>query len=334
MERNGSFLKFTLWRSAPRFGHQVDPLDGPRSRQRLTQANTVIFGNGYSQRKLQERMELNQASTQSTSPGGGQRVKPLVRRPSPVCYFVARSTGSTSSWLTFGAGGVFLLTQAHWNQATIGGLLTMSGLIGITAHTPIGALIDATHHKRGLIIVGSCALAVSALAIGWSPTMPVVLTADILMAIAGAIFAPTVAAITLGTIGQQGLAARLGRNAAFDRAGNIFIAVLAGLVGWGFSQRAVFFLVPIFAVFTILAVQSIPADSIDHNRARGLDDSDGATDPKKPAVWRVLLERRPLLVLAAANALFHFANAPMLPLLGQKLALHGCLRLLGSPLHL
>jgi MFS family permease len=35
----------------------------------------------------------------------------------------------------------------------------------------------------------------------------------------------------------------------------------------------------------------------------------------------VLVERRPLLVLAAANALFHFANAPMLLLLGQKLAL-------------
>ena len=35
----------------------------------------------------------------------------------------------------------------------------------------------------------------------------------------------------------------------------------------------------------------------------------------------MLLERRPLLVLAAANALFHFANAPMLLLLGQKLAL-------------
>ena len=35
----------------------------------------------------------------------------------------------------------------------------------------------------------------------------------------------------------------------------------------------------------------------------------------------MLLERRPLLVLSAANALFHFANAPMLLLLGQKLAL-------------
>jgi MFS family permease len=217
--------------------------------------------------------------------------------------------------------GVFLLTQAHWNQATIGAVLTVSGLIGITLHTPIGALIDATHYKRGLIIGGTCALAVSALAIAWAPTLSVVLTADILMAIAGAIFAPTVAAITLGITGKQGLSARLGRNAAFDRAGNIFIAVLAGLIGWGFSQRAVFYLVPLFAVLTSLAVLSISPHSIDHERARGLDDGTGTIDHEKPAGWHVLLERRPLLVLAAANALFHFANAPMLLLLGQKLAL-------------
>ena len=230
-------------------------------------------------------------------------------------FFLADVRGGLGAYV-----GVFLLTQAHWNQATIGAVLTVSGLIGITLHAPIGALIDATNHKRGLIIVGTCALAASALAIAWAPTFPVVLSADILMAVAGAIFAPTVAAITLGMTPQQALPARLGRNAAFDRAGNIFIAVLAGLVGWAFSQRAVFYLVPFFAVLTSLAVLSIPANAIDHDRARGLAHS-SATDHEQPARWRVLLERRPLLVLTAANALFHFANAPMLPLLGQKLAL-------------
>jgi MFS family permease len=241
----------------------------------------------------------------------------LYRRPLDwLNFFLADIRGGLGPYV-----GVFLLTEAHWNQATIGAVLTVSGLIGITLHTPIGALIDATHYKRALIIGGTCALAVSALAIAWAPTLRVVLTADILMAIAGAIFAPTVAAITLGITNQQGLSARLGRNAAFDRAGNIFIAVLAGLIGWGFSQRAVFYLVPLFAVLTSLAVLSIPAHSIDHERARGLDDSTGKTDHQKPAGWHVLLERRPLLVLVAANALFHFANAPMLLLLGQKLAL-------------
>jgi MFS family permease len=231
-------------------------------------------------------------------------------------FFLADVRGGLGPYV-----GVFLLTQAQWNQATIGTVLTVSGLIGITLHAPIGALIDATHFKRGLIIAGTCALAVSALAIAWAPTLPVVLTADILMAVAGAIFAPTVAAITLGITNQQGLAARLGRNAAFDRAGNIFIAVLAGVVGWSFSQRAVFYLVPLFAILTSLAVLSIPSNSIDHDRARGLDDNSGTADHRKPAGWHVLVERRPLLVLAAANALFHFANAPMLLLLGQKLAL-------------
>ena len=133
--------------------------------------------------------------------------------------------------------GVFLLTQAHWNPGTIGAVLTVSGLIGITLHTPIGALIDSTHFKRGLIIGGTFALAASALAIASAPTLPVVLTADVLMAVAGAVFAPTVAAITLGITTREALPARLGRNAAFDRAGNIFIAILAGVVGWAFSGQ-------------------------------------------------------------------------------------------------
>ena len=231
-------------------------------------------------------------------------------------FFLADVRGGLGPYV-----GVFLLTQAHWDQATIGAVLTVSGLIGITLHAPIGALIDATHHKRGLIIVGTCALAVSALAIAWSPTFPVVLTADILLAIAGAIFAPTVAAITLGMTPLQALPARLGRNAAFDRAGNIFIAILAGMVGSAISQRAVFYLVPLFAVLTSGAVLSIPAHAIDHDRARGLDTGNKRTEHEKPVGWSVLLGSRPLLVLTSANALFHFANAPMLPLLGQKLAL-------------
>jgi MFS family permease len=215
--------------------------------------------------------------------------------------------------------GVFLVTRAGWDQATLGAVLTVSGLLGVTLQAPIGALIDATRRKRALLLAGVAALAASALAIAWAPTLPVVLAADLAMAVLGAVFAPTVAAITLGLVGSGGLARRLGRNAALDRAGNVFVAGLAGLVGWAFSQRAVFHLVPLFAALTAAAVLAIPARAIDHERARGLGpDRAGAG---RPAGWRVLLERRPLLVLAAGAALFHFANAPMLPLLGQRLAL-------------
>lgn len=216
---------------------------------------------------------------------------------------------------------VFLLTQAHWDQATIGAVLTASGLIGISLHAPIGALIDATHAKRGLIVGGAVALSACALAIAWAPTLPIVLTADIVMAVLGAVFAPTVAAITLGLVGRELLAARLARNAVFDRIGNLFIAAAAAAVGTAFSLQAVFYLVPFFAVLTATAVLAIPTRAIDHRRARGLDHDETVATTEHPAAWRVLLTQKPLLILAATLALFHFANAPMLTLASQKLAL-------------
>jgi MFS family permease len=229
-------------------------------------------------------------------------------------FFLADVRGGLGPYV-----GVFLITQAHWDQATLGAVLTVSGILGITLHTPIGALIDATHAKRGLIIAGVALLAVSAVAIVLAPVWPVVFAADIGMAVLGAIFGPTVAAITLGLVRPSALAMRLGRNAATDRAGNIFIAALAGFVGWWLSQRAVFYLVPLFACLSAAAVLAIPAGAIDHERARGFVSREEGE--RQPLAWRSLLESRPLLILAASAALFHFANAPMLPMLGQKLAL-------------
>jgi hypothetical protein len=130
-----------------------------------------------------------------------------------------------------------------------------------------------------------------------------------------------VAAITLGLFEPEALPARLGRNAAFDRAGNLLIAAVAGTVGTVVSQRAVFFLVPFFGVFTVLTILSIPPGAIDHERARGLEPDRAEHAHEEPASWTVLFTCTPLLVLAAAAALFHFASAPMLLLATQKLAL-------------
>ena len=108
----------------------------------------------------------------------------------------------------------------------------------------------------------------------------------------------------------------MGRNSAFDHAGNVAIAVLAGAVGYAFSQRAVFLLVPVCAVLAAGAVLSIPARAIDHDRARGLD---GQTDAAA-AGYGVLLQSRPLIIFGFCVMLFHLANAALLPLVGQKLA--------------
>lgn len=214
--------------------------------------------------------------------------------------------------------GIFLLGQAHWDQASIGMVLTISGLIGISLHAPIGVFIDATRHKRALLIGGVALLAAAAVAIVKAPTTPIVLAADIAMAVLGAVFAPTVAAITVGLVQRQYLAQRLARNAACDRAGNIFAAAAAGIAGWAWSLEAVFYLVPMFAALTTVAILCIPAAAIDHQRARGLDVDAAAISPHAES-WHAMLQHRPLLVLAGGLALFHFANAPILLLLGLEL---------------
>jgi MFS family permease len=230
-------------------------------------------------------------------------------------FFLADVKGGLGPYL-----GIYLLTQQHWNQAAIGVVATVAGIVGLVIHAPVGAFIDATRWKRGIVVAGVGVLCVSAVAIATAPIFPVVLTAQVMMGIAGAVFGPSVAAITLGILGGRGLAYRMGRNAAFDHAGNVFIAVLAGGVGWWFSQSAVFCLVPIFSVLAAAAVLSIPARAIDHAQARGLVRAEPGAE-ERPSGWRVLITCKPLLVFAACVALFHFANAPMLPLVGQKLAL-------------
>jgi MFS family permease len=214
---------------------------------------------------------------------------------------------------------VFLVTDQHWSQAGVGLVTMVGGWLGLVVRSVVGAAIDATRAKRALIVVALAVLGIGAMAISLAPSFSTVMVANSAIAVAGDVFGPAVAAITLGIYRRSELARRLGRNAAFDHAGNVAIAAAAGAVGWAVSQRAVFLLVPVFAVLSALAVLSIPAEAIDHQRARGAEPSDGTKGT--PSGLSVLLMCRPLFVYAGCAMLFHFANAPLLPLVGQKLAL-------------
>jgi hypothetical protein len=130
---------------------------------------------------------------------------------------------------------VFLVTSRHWSQTDVGLVTTATGLLGIVFQTPIGAAIDIVRAKRGVIVLTMAAMALS------------------ILAVAGDAFAPAVSALTLGLVTKDKLARRLGRNSAFDHGGNIAIALLAGAVGYAFSQRAVFLMVPVFAALTSAA---------------------------------------------------------------------------------
>ena len=233
-----------------------------------------------------------------------------------VNFLLADVRGALGPYLN-----VFLVTQQHWSQAEVGLVTTLGGLLGLVVQTPIGAAIDETRAKRGIVVLALAVLAITAAVIfGWPTFWPVALS-NSLMAIVGDVFGPAVAALTLGLYARQRLAGRMGRNSAFDHAGNVAIALLAGAVGYAFSQRAVFLLVPLFAALSAVAVLSIPAKAIDYERARDLEPELGAaTRSASAAGYGVLFKSRPLVIFGLCAMLFHFANAPLLPLVGQKLA--------------
>lgn len=216
---------------------------------------------------------------------------------------------------------VFLVSQQHWSQTDVGVVTTVGGLLGLAFQTPIGAAIDATHAKRGVLVLALAVLAIASVVIFAFPTFWPVAIANSMMAVAGDVFAPVVASLTLGLFARNLLARRMGRNSAFDHAGNVAIALVAGAVGYAFSQRAVFLLVPVFAVLTAVAVLSIPAEAINYNRARDFDaEPGGAQGATGVAGYGILFKTRPLVIFGLCAMLFHFANAPLLPLVGQKLA--------------
>ena len=212
---------------------------------------------------------------------------------------------------------VFLVSQQHWSLSQVGVVTTTSGLLGLALQTPIGAAIDATRAKRGAIILALAVLAAGAVTIFALPTFWPVLLANSMIAVVGDVFGPAVAALTLGLYARNQLARRMGRNSAYDHAGNVGIAIVAGAVGYVFLQRAVFLLVPILAILSAAAVLSIPAEAIDYDRAR---DAGEKSDQQNISGYSVLFKTRPLIIFGLCVMLFHFANAPLLPLVGQKLA--------------
>jgi MFS family permease len=218
---------------------------------------------------------------------------------------------------------IYLLTVQKWDEASIGVVMSVAALAGIIAQTPAGALIDKTTAKRAAIIVAAVIVTVGSIVLPLYPGFLFVATTQALTGVAAAVFAPALAAITLGIVGPKAFARRIGRNEAFNHAGNATAATLAGISAYFFGPVVVFWLMAAMAAASIFATLAVPAAAIDHHVARGLDDSTRGDAPQsgQPSGFQVLLRCRPLLVFAGCVVLFHFANAAMLPLVGQKLSL-------------
>jgi MFS family permease len=215
---------------------------------------------------------------------------------------------------------IYLLLTHHWDQASIGFVMGIGGIAAIAAQTPVGALVDRASAKRALIVAGALTVTVGTLAMPLLPHFVAISALQVLTGIAGSIFAPALAAVTLGLVGARHFSRRIGRNESFNHAGNATAGVITGGLAYGFGPVVVFWVLAAMAALSVAATLWIPGDAIDHDRARGMDHSGGDAHPQ-PSGFAALLHDRRLLIFGAAMAAFHLANAAMLPLVGQVLAL-------------
>jgi predicted MFS family arabinose efflux permease len=211
------------------------------------------------------------------------------------------------------------LTAQEWTQGDIGLVLTVASVVGLVGRVPGGAMVDAARSERNAAAFAVIAIGVSALVLALWPLFPFVFFASVLSAGANCVLSPAVAAISLGLVGYAAIGPRLGRNARFASLGTGVAAAGMGACGYFLSTRAVFFVTAALLIPTLIALANIRAAEIDPVRAHS-----GVT-PQDPADishgLRRLLTNRSLVAFAAATALFQFANAAMLPLMGSVMTM-------------
>lgn len=213
---------------------------------------------------------------------------------------------------------IWLVSTGGWDQAATGLVLGIAGLAGLLAQPLAGALVDAVPQRRALLGMAVLVVALACLALPMADGgFAWVAGTQALAGAASAVFAPAIAALTLGIVGQAAFAARTGRNEAFNHAGNAAAALAAGGLSLWVGPGAVFGLLAGMGALSLVALAAIPPGAIDPRRARGLEEGGGAASAGS---WRALAGNRALLAFALCLGLFHLSNAAMLPLVGQQLA--------------
>lgn len=219
---------------------------------------------------------------------------------------------------------IYLLTEKKWDEASIGLVMSIAALAGIIAQTPAGALVDSTKAKRAIMVGAALLVTVPSILLPWMSGFVSVALSQAAAQTAAVVFAPALAAVTLGIFGHKAFTRRIGRNETFNHIGNAVAAAAAGGAAYFWGPTVVFYLLAAMAIGSLVSVLAIPANAIDHDVARGLHDSENGDKKKvenEPSGLTVLITCRPLLIFAICTVLFHLANAAMLPLVGQKLAL-------------
>jgi len=211
--------------------------------------------------------------------------------------------------------GIFL-TEHHWQPDDIGLIMTVGGIAGLLTTLPAGVITDKSSCKRLLLALLCLVITTATLLLWFTHGNAMVALLLIISGISASFVGPLMTGITLGLTGQHGFNAQVGKNEAFNHAGNFLTALIAGGLAWFWGVGGIFILMACTTLLTLLALMAIRSSDIDNNAARGLE---SPTQQHVPD-FSVLFKNSALLVTGLTLLLFHLANAALLPMLSMRIA--------------
>ncbi|QJW99868.1 MFS transporter [Frigoriglobus tundricola] len=221
-------------------------------------------------------------------------------------FFLAELTGVVIPFLAK------LLADRGWRDDAIQYTAAACGLGVFLAQTPAGVFTDRFRNRRLLLAGASLVVGVC---FGLLPLVPdtgwVIGPLVFLGGVGQAFFVPLLGALALGLAGHAALHRLMGENQGWNHAGNIAAALTAMAVATWLGLPAVF--------YTVAVVSALAAASVFLIRPTDLKEEPGARVEAGPG-FRALFGDRRVVILFAAVALFHLANAPVMPLVGQYIA--------------
>src|SRR5215475_8062112 len=209
------------------------------------------------------------------------------------------------------------LAENGWAPASIGVILTIGGLAGLATQVPAGELIDMVAAKRALLGIAATAVALALTIFGLRSDFPSIAGVAIIQGGAGSVLGPSVAAISLGLVGHDALAERLGRNQRFASIGGLSAAALMGAIGYLLSTGDIFLVAAALVIPLLWALFRIRGADIHFGRSCGAPDCHSTTPDRVSR--RTLFKDVRLLAFMTCLFLFQLANASILPQVSQTL---------------
>ena len=214
----------------------------------------------------------------------------------------------------FGPFIAVYLATSGWSEGQTGRALSIGTIAALASQLPGGAVVDRLADKRIAAGVSCLIVAGAALLFAVSASTASVMVAEVLHSFGSAMLGPAIAAVSLAVVGRVGLGARLGRNARFAAIGNGFAAALLGAVGSHFAPGSVFWLTAAFMVPGLMILSLMQSA----RPSSAVAEASSARNGPLTDLAALLADRR-VLAFAGCIALFHVANAALLPLAAADL---------------